>query len=275
MSFADQPLSRPPDPSTSTRPASSTSRWIIVGACAVIAAAGLTLWWMSHAQPPPVLPAPTQATDPAQGSRRPAPQAMQLPPLGDSDSMLRELAGALSRNPLIARLVATRGTARAITLAVVQIGDGRTPAVPLAVLRPATRLTIAGSDQTTGHVDAASFARWEAATTALLSIPATDAAQAYVNVKPLFDEAYRELGHPEGDFDVALAKAIRMLEATPPNPAELQLHRREGYFEHADPALQAAYPVQKQLILLGSQNRSRVLGWLRQFATALDLKLWP
>lgn len=272
MGFEDQPLSRPSPPpaSPSPDPRSSTSRWVIVGAFAVIGAAALTLWWMSRAQPPTVLPAPTSATDREQASRRPHRQPLELPSLVDSDAMLRELAATLSRHPLITQLVATRGVVRALALAVVQIGDGRTPAVPLAVLRPATRLDIAGS--TSGRVETSSFARWEAATKALLSVPAADAAQAYVNVKPLFDEAYRELGHPEADFDAAIAKAIRMLEATPPNPDELTLYRREGYFEHSDPALQSIYPVQKQLILLGPHNRSLVISWLRQLAAALDLK---
>ena len=196
---------------------------------------------------------------------------MQLPSLVDSDTMLRELAGTLSRNPLLARLVATRGLVRNATLAVVQIGDGKTPAVPLAVLRPPTRLQINGPQS--GRVENASYARWEAATVALLSIPAADAARVYVNVKPLFDEAYRDLGYPNGDFDVALSKAIRTLEATPPSPADMVLLRGEGYFEHADSNLGSLQPVQKQLLLFGPENRARVQSWLRQLAAALELKI--
>jgi len=108
---------------------------------------------------------------------------------------------------------------------------------------------------------------------ALQSIPARDAAQVYVNVKELFDQAYRELGYPQGDFDVALVKAIRMLNATPELTGDLVLERREGYFEHDSPALRSLPAVQKQLILLGPNHRRRVLSWLQQFATTLDLKI--
>ena len=195
---------------------------------------------------------------------------MQLPRLVDSDAMLRELAATLSRHPLLARLAATRGLVRSITLGVVQMGDGKTPSGPLSPLRPPTRLTIAG--QASGAVDAASYARWEAATSALLSIPAKDAAQVYVNVKPLFDEAYRELGYPGADFDSAIAKAIRVLDSTPPSPPELVLLRREGYFEHADTALQSLPPVQKQLLLMGPESRTRIMNWLHQLAATLELK---
>ena len=274
MSFEDLPLFRPPAPERPPRRAaqSPTSRWVIVGAGAVVAAIALTLWWLSRAQPPAVIPAPTAATDPAaQGSRRPSRQPMELPALVDSDAMLRELASTLSRNPLLARLVATRGIVRNAALAVVQIGDGKTPALPLAVLRPPVRLDIAG--QASGRVESPSFARWEAATNALMSIPPADAARVYVNVKPLFDEAYRDLGYPSGDFDVAIVKAIRTLDATPPSPRDLVLLRREGYFEHADSTLQSLQPVQKQLLLLGPGNRARIQAWLHQLATALDLKI--
>ena len=185
--------------------------------------------------------------------------------------MLRELAGTLSRNPLLARLLATRGLVRNATLAVVQIGDGKTPAVPLAVLRPPLRLQIAG--QQSGRVEQASYARWEAATGALLSIPVSDAARIYVNIKQLFDEAYREMGYPNGDFDVALSKAIRVMVATPPAPASMTLLRGEGYFEHADSALGSLQPVQKQLLLLGPTNQARIQSWLRELAAALELKI--
>jgi hypothetical protein len=100
-----------------------------------------------------------------------------------------------------------------------------------------------------------------------------------VNVKELFDEAYRELGYPQGDFDVALVKAIRMLNATPDVTGDLVLLRREGYFEHDSPALRSLPAVQKQLILLGPSHRKRVLAWIQQFAAALtgpeDRRLIP
>ena len=102
------------------------------------------------------------------------------------------------------------GHRNAPALAVVQIGDGKTPAVPLAALRPADRLDIGG--RTVGRVDPAQLRALERPPRMrCLSIHAADVARVYVNVKPLFDEAYRELGYPGGDFDDAIVRAIRML----------------------------------------------------------------
>jgi len=249
---------------------SATSRWLIVGAAIVVVGSLLVLFWLSRAQPPTVNPAPATVTDPTQAFRRPSRQPLELPPLPNSDAMLRELVATLSRHPLLARFLATKDLVRGVTLAIVQIGDGRTPAAPLTVLRPTVRLDI-GAGQS-GKVSSENFARWEAAVRALQSIPPSDAAQVYVNVKRLFDEAYRELGYPNGDFDDAIAKAIRMLKATPDVTTDLVLLRRDGYFEHEDAALRSLPPVQKQLVLMGAENRRRILSWLQQLAATLELK---
>jgi DUF3014 family protein len=273
MAFDDLPLNRPPDPSPHLRDrsssTSSTARWLIVGAGLVVAGSMLALWWLSRAQPPTVTPAPATVSDPNQAERRPPRQPLQLPPLATSDEMLRELVRQLSRDPMLARLLATRELVRNMTLAVVQIGDGRTPAASLATLRPSVRLETAAN----GKVDSANFDRWESSVRALQSIPPREAAKVYVNVKPLFDEAYRELGYPEGDFDLAVVKAMRMLNATPEITGDLVLLRRERYFEHDSPALRSLPPVQKQLILMGPANRHRVLSWLQQVATSLELNI--
>ena len=275
MAFDDLPLERatpapPPFRRPDPRPASPT-RWVIVGALAVVVAALLALWWMSRAQPRTAIPAPTNATDVAVRSNRPKRQLLDLPPLDASDAFLRDMVASLSHHPLIERLLVTNGIVRAATLAVEQIGDGRTPVEPLKPLRPASRLAVVGTE--TGRIDPRSYARWDAATSSLVTINPSDAAQFYVNVKPLFDAAYRELGHPDGDFDTSIVRAIQKLSDTPRLTTEPELLRRPGYYEHKDPTLASLPPVQKQFLLLGPDNRQKILSWLTRLATALDLKI--
>ena len=274
MAFDDLPLDRPAPPGSPTpgaRPPSPT-RWIVIGAGAVIAGALLALWWMSRAQPVATVPAPTAATDVALKSKRPVGQpGIDLPPLDESDTSIRDLISALSRHPTLARLLATKGLVRSATLAVVQIGEGKTPATPLAALRPASRLRIVGGS--TGKVDPITYIRWDSAVASLISVNPNEASQAYVNVKRLFDEAYRDLGHADGDFDDAIVRAIRTLDDTPNIAGDPVLLQRPNYFEHEDPALSSLLPVQKQLLLLGPAHRKRVMTWLHQFAAALELKI--
>jgi hypothetical protein len=184
---------------------------------------------------------------------------------------VRELAAILSRHPQIARLAATRGVVRAIVLAVVQIGDGKTPAKPLAVLQPVSRLTM--TEGPPSRIDPASYERWNGVVAALTSVSAVDAAQVYVNLKRLFDEAYAELGYPNGDFDQAIVRAIRTLDATPDLAADVTVGQRPNYIEYEDPALRALLPVQKQLLILGPDHRRAVMRWMHELARNLDLKI--
>jgi hypothetical protein len=273
MAFDDLPLGRatPGPPGDPARPSPRGAlRWVAVAAGGIVAGGLLTFWWLSRSQPTPAVPAPTTATDVAVNSNRPKRQAIDLPSLDDSDTRIAALVSALSRHPLIARLVATHDLVRAMTLAVVQIGEGRTPADPLKALRPSTHTEISGA--TSGRLDPSSYARWDGAVAALTSVSPADAAQLYVNVKPLFDQAYIELGHPGGDFDDAVSAAIRSLAETPATTADPILQRRTGYFEYDDETLRELPPVEKQFLLIGADNRHKVMTWLTQFASNLDLK---
>jgi hypothetical protein len=126
---------------------------------------------------------------------------------------------------------------------------------------------------TSGPVDPASYHRWDAPTSALVSLSPTDLAQVYVTLKPLFDQAYQDLGHPGGDFDQAIVKAIETLNETPRLTAAPALLVKPGYFEHDDPALKALLPVQRQFLLVGSDNMKQTLAWLRRLASSLELKI--
>jgi DUF3014 family protein len=271
--FEDLPLNRPAalPPERGAAPQASPTRWVVLAAIAIVLAALLALWWMSRERLGTVTPTPTNATEVAVGTNRPKRQPLDLPSIETSDAFLRELVSTLSKHPMIARLLATDGIVRNTALAVEQIGNGRTPAAPLKVLRPSSRLAIVGTDS--GKIDPRTFERWDAATASLVTISPTDAAQLYVNVKPLFDEAYRELGHPNGDFDASIVRAIEMLNDTPTVSGDPELLRRPGYYEHTDATLRSLPPVQKQFLLVGTENRQKILAWLKRFANALDLKI--
>jgi len=242
-----------------------------VAAVAMAAGAGLTYWWMTRSQPDQVPPAPTEATEGAVRSNRPQREPWELPTLDNSDSIFRDAVAVLSQHPLLSRLLAGEGLVRVTALAVVQIGDGHTPAIALGALRPASHVSITGGDQ--GPIDVASYERWDRATNALVSVAPVDAAQLYVNVKPLFDAAYADLGHPGGDFDDAIARALDMVIATPQPATSPVLLRRPDFFVHDDAALRALRPVQKQFLLIGPDNQRRVTTWLRQLANALDIRI--
>ena len=275
MAYDDLPLgppsSTPPSEPAAPSSQSSASRWIIAIAAIAAVGGGIYFWWLTRIPAQPAVPPPTTATDVAVGGKRPTRQPIELPSLDASDTLVRELVSALSKHPQLARFLATKQVISAIVLAAEQIGNGKTPVAPLKTLRPDVRLMIIGTDS--GRIDPASYVRWESDVAALTSVRAREAAQVYVNLKPLFDQAYADLGHSGGDFDESIVKVIHMLGDTPEPAEEPVLLKRPTYFEHSDAALRSLRPVQKQFLLLGADPRARVRSWLAQLAEALDLKL--
>ncbi|MFQ5745530.1 MAG: DUF3014 domain-containing protein, partial [Acidobacteriota bacterium] len=55
------------------------------------------------------------------------------------------------------------------------------------------------------------------------SLDVEGCARLYAELKPLLTDAYRELGHPKGSFDVALSEAIEQVLRTPVVDEEVAL----------------------------------------------------
>ena len=81
-------------------------------------------------------------------------------------------------------------------------------------------------------------------------------------------QAYQELGYPEGDFNSALKKAILSLLDTPELEDRIYIEKRVLYVME-DPALENLAPAQKQLLRMGPDNRKAVQAKLRELAQAL------
>jgi hypothetical protein len=272
MALEDLPLHEPapPAPRPTGRASSGPSRWIVLGAVIVVAGSLLAMCWLSRLRVDPAPPTFANAPDGRASSPRPKSQGIDLPPLDASDELLRQIVSTLSSHPALARLLTTPALARNATLAVVQIGAGRTPSGPLKALRPSTHTSMVGAQS--GPLDPRTYRRWDGPAAALVSLPPEGVAQIYVNIKPLLDQAYQELGHND-DFDRALVRAIETLTETPRLTNDPVLLEKPGYFEHEDPALKALLPVQRQFLLVGPDNQRRIVEWLRRLASSLDLNV--
>lgn len=79
----------------------------------------------------------------------------------------------------------------------------------------------------------------------------------YVDLYPLFQQAYRELGYPKGFFNDRLIEAIDNLLATPDAEPPLALVQPKVLYKFADPALEGRSAGQKIMLRLGADNRMR------------------
>ena len=88
-------------------------------------------------------------------------ERLDLPPLDQTDGIVRQLVGQLSSNPKVAAWLTTDQLVRNFTVVVFNISNGRTPAKHLGKLRPAEKFTVMerGTDIT---LDPRSYHRYDA-----------------------------------------------------------------------------------------------------------------
>ncbi len=91
----------------------------------------------------------------------------------------------------------------------------------------------------------------------------------YVGLYPVFQQAYRDLGYPNGFFNDRLIEAIDDLLATPDPAPPVSLAQPKVLYTYADPALQARSAGQRILLRLGADNRAKV----KQALTAIRQEL--
>ena len=249
-------------------------RWAIPVAILLGAAtAALYVAFTKRPTPTSVSKAPaTAATNEQARSLGGAPEPIAVPPLDESDAMVRRLIQALSDHPAVATWLMTNGLIRNFTAAVTNIADGMLPAKQLSALRPAASFRVLESGGKT-YIDPQTYNRYNAIAAAVGSIDPGSAAKVYATLKPRIEEAFGELGFPNRRFDQVLEGAIVTLLRTPIPDRQPEVKRNEDAFGYgfADVRLENLSPAQKILLRMGPRNARVVKTRLREIALALGI----
>jgi hypothetical protein len=247
--------------------------WIVVAALIAASAIAAYIALGGRAPSRPVTTASQPADSRAQADRPLGgdPQPIVVPPLGESDPVVRELVRQLTSHPRVLAWLATNGLVRNFTVAVENIADGATPARHLRVLQPASEFLVT---ERAGdlHIDPRSYERYDSLAAAVASIDPANAAQLYATLKPRLEEASRELGTGEA-FDRTLERAIVSLLRTPVRDAPVRVRTQPqgiGY-GFADAELEGLTAAQKQLLRMGPRNARIIQSSLRAIALALGI----
>lgn len=194
-----------------------------------------------------------------------------LPPLDQTDALVRELVKQMTSHPHVTAWLATRGLIRNFVIVVSLVADGKTPARQLPGLRPSGRLGVVERGDEL-YLDPRSYERYDGFAAATASIDPAGAARLYTMLKPRIEEAYRELGMPDTPFDRTLERAIVVLLETPvvDSPTRVKPMGGVGHgFAASD--LEARPAAQKQLLRMGPQNTRTIQTSLRAIALALGI----
>jgi hypothetical protein len=254
-------------------PPPSRRSWFAGVAIAVLLLAGAAWYFWPHTR----VDTPSQTTDNAvkpQTStvRLPAEpgEEIDLPPLDESDAIVRDLVTRLSAHPRVAAWLTTDNLIRDFVAIVVNISQGQTPTPHLAHVKPDGRF-LAQQEGSRLRIDPRSYSRYDGYAQAVAGLDAQGAARLYATVKPRVEEAYQGLGAPDGTFDRTLEKAIIRLLETPIVEGDIGLQSTTVSYSFADPALEGLTPAQRQFLRMGPANMRLVRAKLAEIAGFLGL----
>jgi hypothetical protein len=266
--FDEQPLERVTNDETSAMPPRKASLGpvLLVAGAGLVVGGGAAWWWTRGDRPAPVVTA-TNSTEAVVGEAE-APERT-LPPLGQMDTYLRALLGALSSHPDFARWLATDDLIRQMASGIDRISRGQSPAPEIQMLRPADDFAVQGR-RAPFTIDPASYRRYDRLASLVESVEARGVAEAYRTIQPRLDEAYRGLGRTQGGVDAAIDTALQLLIETPVPSEPIWLVPGKGAtYAFRDPALEGLAPIQKQLLRMGPDNMRRVQARLRAIRAEL------
>jgi len=246
----------------------------------VVVVGGIALFFLfpekTVHEPPAQVLSPEPAESESQEPRYPVPEqvaeadepAQPLPSLDESDGpALAALSDLFGTEP-VERFLVPKNLARHAVTSIDNLPRSKL-AMRLRPVKPVPGgFQVSGSEQEL-FLDPGNFSRYEPFIAMLESVEVSRQVALYWHYYPLLQQAYQELGYPEGHFNDRLVTVIDHLLAAPEIDQPIALVQPKVFYEFADPQLQASSAGHKIMIRMGPGNARRVKDWLQALRGAL------
>ena len=249
-----------------------------VAAAVVVIAAGSWYYLQSRRPAMPTAPAtspqppPAEPTEPAIQHPVPAGEAAApttpLPSLADSDAAMADALAQLAGASAVKDYLLSESIIRHIVVTVDNL-----PRQKAAVQKRPTG-TVAGSfmadgDELHATINPQNFTRYQPWVAVIGRLNMRQLAALYVRFYPLFQQAYQELGYPNGYFNDRLVQVIDNLLAAPQPTGSIALVRPNVMYTYADPGLESRSAGQKLLMRMGPDNAAVIKTKLTELRAAI------
>ncbi len=254
---------------TRAPPAVSGAKKVVatLGVLAVLVIIGIAYYfWRQHAlqAPPPPVPttAPSAPAAPIEPVVRnpiePQPSAnAELPPLADSDQALHDSLAPLFSPDALGKFFYLDGMIRRFVATVDNL-PRQTVSPRIKPVRPVPGSFLVASHDGTLTAATDNAARYAPYVQLVDGVDTGKLVAIYQRFYPLFQQAYVELGYPNGYFNDRLVEVIDVLLATPEPKGPVALTQPKVAYQFADPALEALPAGQKILLRIGPANAAKV-----------------
>ncbi len=190
--------------------------------------------------------------------------------LDGSDGVIREFALALSLHPSFAKWLQSKELIRKFVAGVDNVANGLSPKAHIDFFSPSGDFkAVPRGDRLV--VDEASYARYNPAAEVFLSLDPGATVLLYKSIKPLLQDAYRDLGYPGTDFEETLIRAARELLSTPVVRGPVPLESQVVTFSIADERLENLSQAQKHFFRMGPKNVQEIQNKIRELAHRLGI----
>ncbi len=227
---------------------------------------------VASASSAPAIAHPIDLIEPAPAGAAPA-----LPALAKADSYVVQALGRLLGQHDLLTFLQGAGFVRRVVATVDNLPQSHASWTVWPVNRTPGRFSTisVGSDGSQFEsISAGNAARYTPFVKFITSVDTAQAVALYVQLYPLFQQAYEELGYPGRYFNDRLVAVIDHLLATPtaPEPIQVKLVDVKGSvkslqpwvrYEFADPALESLSAGQKLMLRIGAANHQRLNAKLR------------
>jgi hypothetical protein len=260
-----------------------TARWLFPLILLVAVVSGGYWLWQKYREPPvlpPVKPAVQPALPPTTGApaiQHPIEEAAgeskapSLPALGESDPAVRDALGGVFSKATLDQYFLLDGAVRRVVATVDALPRKQVPQRVLPI-KP-----VPGQFMTKGQAEGLliapdNSARYATYIRVAEAVDTKKLVAAYVRLYPLFQQAYAELGYPNGYFNDRLIAAIDDMLSAPEAPVPTPLAQPKVLYTYADPELEALSAGQKIMLRMGNENAARTKAKLRELRRALTQK---
>jgi hypothetical protein len=249
---------------------------------AIFVAAGLVggyLWWqqetapadLATVAPEPIVAAPSTSADSTPATHYPVvtgDEAVFLPALADSDNALIQTMVALVGSDNWRQMFVPERIVRRIVATVDNLPRHDAP-VGLWPLRPVGGAFQSRVSETGLAIDPANSARYARYIDMVRALDVHEVVRIYHAYYPIFQQAYVELGYPQGYFNDRLIVAIDDLLAAPEPSQSPAIAQPKVRYQFADRELEDRSAGQRIMLRIGIDNAQVVKGKLRDFRRAL------
>lgn len=247
---------------------------LVIGGVLLAVVAAVVFFFLRRGEVGPAPPS-TLASETAPEEAAPdTPPAEPLPMLDQSDTLVRTLVAEVSQHPQLAAWLIPEDLVRRFVAAVDNVAHGDSPLSHVRFLEPEGSFTTAPAGDVL-VIDSVQYARFDLLTSVFSALDTAGTVALYRRLSPLLEEAYRELGYPDGTFEDCLKEAVDALAAVPSPSGDVEVEGGVRSFSYADPELEALTQAQKHLLRMGPINIGRIQHKLHVLSGAAGLDALP